>query len=68
MTTSQAIGQLRLVLRRQHKALSTEQSYVFWLRRYMQALFRMPRHLSSEQKLERFPPGILPRSSGRNSL
>jgi len=54
MTTSQAMGQLRLVLRRQHKALSTEKTYLFWLRRYIQALFQMPRHLSSEQKLERF--------------
>ncbi len=26
--------------RRQHKALSTEETYVYWLRRYMAALSR----------------------------
>jgi integron integrase len=54
MTTSQAIDQLRLVLRRQHKSLSTEKSYTFWLRRYIPAVLLMPRNLPSEQKLERF--------------
>ena len=42
------------MLRRQHKALATEKAYLFWLRRYIAAVLRMPRHLSSEQKLERF--------------
>ena len=54
ITTSQAIHQLRLVLRRQHKSLSTEKSYTFWLRRYIPAVLLMPRNLSSEQKLERY--------------
>ena len=45
---------MRLVLRRLHKALSTEKSYLFWLRRYIAAVSRMPPHLPSEQKLERF--------------
>jgi integron integrase len=49
-----AIEQLRCVLRRQHKALSTESTYIFWLRRYVEALDKMPDSLSSEQKLERF--------------
>ena len=49
-----AIDQLRDVLRRQHKALSTEDSYVFWLRHYISAVKSMPADLSSEQKLERF--------------
>ena len=40
--------------RRQHKALSTEDTYIFWLRRYMIALREMPGGFSSEQKLERF--------------
>jgi hypothetical protein len=35
MTTAQAIERARDVIRRHHKALSTEEPYVFWLRRYM---------------------------------
>ena len=54
MNTSQAISRLRQVIRRQHKALSTEDAYVFWLRRYIRALSRLPMGLSSEKKLEQF--------------
>ena len=54
MNAEQAIHRLRDVIRRQHKALTTEASYVFWLRRYMTALPRYPEILTSEQKLERF--------------
>ena len=53
MNATETIRRMREVIRRQHKALATEQNYVHWLRRYMAALPRMP-HLSSEQKLERF--------------
>jgi integron integrase len=49
-----AIERLRQVLRRQHKALATEDAYVLWLRRYMRALAQMPSALSSEKKLEAF--------------
>jgi len=44
MNTAQAVQRTRDVLRRQHKALSTEDTYIFWLRRYMTAVFsgRMP--------------------------
>jgi len=49
-----AIERLRGVLRRQHKALATESTYVYWLRHYVTALNSMPPVLSSEQKLERF--------------
>ena len=45
---------MREVIRRQHKALSTEESYIGWLRRYMKALRKMPEGLSSEKKLELF--------------
>jgi len=38
MNSSFAIKRLREILRRQHKALSTEECYVFWLRRYLAAL------------------------------
>jgi len=42
------------VIRRKHFALSTEQCYCGWLRRYCDYLVKLPVHLSSEQKLERF--------------
>jgi len=54
MKTEEAINKARQVIRRQHKALSTEDTYIFWLRRYMVALRGMPEGLSSERKLERF--------------
>jgi hypothetical protein len=38
MNTAQAIERMCQVIRRQHKALSTEDTYIFWLRRYMQVL------------------------------
>jgi integron integrase len=58
MNVEQATQQLRQVLRRQHKALSTESNYVYWLRRYALSLRRMPHGLSSKDKLERFLTGL----------
>ena len=43
---------MREVIRRQHKALVTEETYVHWLRRYIGVLQGMPLTLTSEQKLE----------------
>ena len=54
MTPQEAINRARDVIRRQHKALSTEDTYIFWLRRYIKALPAMPKDLSSEKKIERF--------------
>jgi hypothetical protein len=54
MNLPKAIERLRNVIRRQHKSMSTEDSYVFWLRRYGAALNATPGSLSSEQKLEIF--------------
>lgn len=54
MNPIQAITQMRQVLRRQHKSLSTEETYVHWLRHFIGALSQMPRDLPSEQKVERF--------------
>jgi len=54
MNTIQAILRMRQVIRRQHKALSTEENYVFWLRRHMAAVHQMSGTLSSEKKLEQF--------------
>ena len=42
------------VIRRKHFALATERSYSAWLKRYCDYIQRLPVHLSSEQKLERF--------------
>ena len=54
MNTQQAVQRLREVVRRQHKAISTESTYVFWLRGYMRVIPGYPGGLTSEQKLERF--------------
>jgi len=54
MNTTQAIDRLRQVIRRQHKALSTEDTYVFWLRRYIAALPGMPKELTSEKRIEKY--------------
>jgi len=54
MNSEQAINRARDVIRRQHKALSTEETYLSWLRRYMAALREMPEALSSEKKMECF--------------
>ena len=54
MNSNQAIERVRDVMRRQHKALSTEQTYLFWLRRYIRALAHMPNGLTSEKKIEQF--------------
>ena len=52
MNYQQAIERARAVIRRQHKALATEDAYIFWLRRYTTAVQQMPRGLSSEKQLE----------------
>ena len=54
MNSIQAIQRLREVIRRQHKAPSTEANYVYWLSQYMAAIRKMPQTLSPELKLEQF--------------
>lgn len=54
MNEAQAIDRMRQVIRRQHKALATEDAYVHWLRRFIRAVRQMPPQLSSEKKLEKF--------------
>ena len=54
MTTPEALRKLTDVLRRKHFALSTERSYVAWLRRYCDFIKTLPSHLASERKLEQF--------------
>jgi hypothetical protein len=41
MNTIQAVHRLRQVIRRQHKALSTESCYVYWLSEYIRAVAEM---------------------------
>jgi len=54
MKSSEALQKTREVIRRQHKALATEDIYLHWLRRFIVAVRQMPNALASEQKLERF--------------
>src|SRR5690348_18457642 len=54
MKREQAIDQLRQVIRRKHFALSTEDSYCSWLRRYMLFIVKCRSIDTSEQKVEAF--------------
>ena len=54
MNPAEAIERARAVIRRQHKTISTEQTYLHWLRQYILALKHIPQDLTSEQKLECF--------------
>ncbi len=54
MTRKEAINKTISVIRRQHKSLATERTYVHWLQRYITAIAQMPNSLASEQKMERF--------------
>ncbi len=54
MNPSEAIKKARAVIRRQHKTISTEQSYLHWLQRYIKTIQSMPSTLTSEAKMERF--------------
>jgi hypothetical protein len=54
MKSEQALERLRIVIPRQHKALATEESYVFWVRRYIHSLRTVSPGLTSEKKFELF--------------
>jgi hypothetical protein len=54
MDLPNAIERMRNVLRRQHKAIATEDLYVYWPRHYVVALKNIPNSLPSERKLENF--------------
>ena len=54
MNLTDALNRMTEVLRRKHLALATEQSYRGWLMRYCAFVVKLPAHLPSEQKLERF--------------
>lgn len=48
------IERMRDVIRRQHLAYSTEQSYIGWVVRYHSYAQKLPRELASEKKFEAF--------------
>lgn len=54
MNSAQAIERLRFILRRQHKALATEDAYIFWVRPFIRAIATMDPHLPSEKKIEAY--------------
>ena len=54
MNAKEAEQKLRDVVRRKHFSLSTEQSYVHWLRRFCFYLPKLPAGWTSERKLESF--------------
>lgn len=54
MKCAEAIARASEVMRRQHKTLATEKTYLHWLRHFIAAIRQMPNELPSEKKLERF--------------
>lgn len=54
MNQKEAAEGLRMVIRRSHLSLSTEDSYCHWLRRYCLFAQNLPPKFASEQKLEAF--------------
>lgn len=54
MNERQAIEHLRNKIRLKHMAISTEKTYVYWVRRFCRQILTMPRSLTSERRVERF--------------
>ncbi len=54
MNAQEALQRTREIIRRKHLALSTEEVYCAWLRRYCQFVKTFPPHIPSVQKLEAF--------------
>lgn len=54
MNEAQLIERTVAVLRRQHKALATEDAYCGWLRRYFRFITKLPRDWPRERKAEAF--------------
>ena len=54
MKIAEALEQLSDALRLRHFSHRTEQSYRMWLQSYMEAVRRLPRGWTSEQKVEAF--------------
>jgi integron integrase len=58
MNIHDSILQLQKVVRRQHKALNTENTYVYWLKRYISVIQHLPETITSEKKVEHFLNGL----------
>jgi len=54
MNTDAAMHRFKEAIRRKPLALAAERRYCAWLRRYRDYLKRIPFHLPSQQKLQRF--------------
>lgn len=54
MTAEQLIDRTVAVIRRQHKALATEQAYCGWLRRFFRFIGSLPKDWPRERKAEAF--------------
>ena len=54
MNLNDALKWITDVMRRKQLALATEQNYRDCLKRYCEFVVKLPAHLSSEQKMERF--------------
>lgn len=48
------VERARAVIRRQHKAIATEQAYCGWLWRYFRFIYSLPKEMPSERKAEAF--------------
>ena len=48
------VERARAVIRRQHKAIATEQAYCGWLWRYFRFIYSLPKEMPSEGKAEAF--------------
>lgn len=60
MTEQKAIAELKRVLRLRHYKLSTEKTYIHWLKCYMGFVRSLPAGLTSEQKLEKWLSDMAP--------
>ena len=55
-----AIAEMERVIRLRHMSLSTEKTYIHWLKRYMAYVADLPITLSSEEKMERWLSSLAP--------
>ena len=54
MNVNEALNRITEVMRHKHLARTIEQSYRARLKRYCEFVVKLPAHLPSEQKVERF--------------
>ncbi|RYD82031.1 MAG: integron integrase [Verrucomicrobiaceae bacterium] len=54
MNLESVLDRTRQIIRRKHYSWNTEKVYCHWIERYSRHVCKLPRELSSEQKMERF--------------